>query len=137
MTECSFCKIIAGKLPSNKIYENENVLAFAPLKDTIISKGHMLVIPKKHYENIYDIPKDELHHIIDVVKIISQKLKEKFNAEGINILHASGKVAQQSCFHFHIHLIPRYKGDGLDTWPETGYKEDNFPEVYKEIANLF
>ena len=137
MTECSFCKIIAGKLPSNKIYENENVLAFAPLKDTIISKGHMLVIPKKHYENIYDIPKDELHHIIDVVKIISQKLKEKFNAEGINILHASGKVAQQSCFHFHIHLIPRYKGDGLDTWPETGYKEGNFPDVYTEIANLF
>jgi histidine triad (HIT) family protein len=137
MTECSFCKIIAGKLPSNKIYENEKVLAFAPLKDTIISKGHMLVIPKKHYENIYDIPKDELHHIMDVVKIISQKLKVKFNAEGINILHASGKVAQQSCFHFHIHLIPRYKGDGLDTWPETGYKEGNFPDIYKEIANLF
>jgi len=137
MTECSFCKIIAGKLPSNKIYENENVLVFAPLKDTIISKGHMLVIPKKHYENIYDIPKEELHHIMDVVKIISQKLKSEFSAEGINILHASGKVAQQSCFHFHIHLIPRYKDDGLDTWPETGYKEGNFPEVYNEIANLF
>ena len=137
MTECSFCKIIAGKLPSNKIYENENVLVFAPLKDTIISKGHMLVIPKKHYADIYDIPKEELHHIINTVKTIAQKLKEKFNAEGINILHASGKVAQQSCFHFHIHLIPRYKDDGLDTWPETGYKEGNFPEVYKEIANLF
>jgi histidine triad (HIT) family protein len=137
MTECSFCKIIAGKLPSNKIYENENVLAFAPLKDRIIAKGHMLVIPKKHYADIYDIPKEELHCIIDAVKIISQKLKEKYNAEGINILYASGKVAQQSCFHFHIHLIPRYKDDGLDTWPETGYKEGNFPEVYKDIANLF
>lgn len=137
MTECSFCKIIAGKLPSTKIYENENVLAFAPLKEHVIAKGHMLVIPKKHYVDIYDIPKEELHHIIDAVKIISQKLKEKYNAEGINILHASGKVAQQSCFHFHIHLIPRYKNDGLDTWPETGYKEGNFPEVYKEIANLF
>jgi histidine triad (HIT) family protein len=137
MTECNFCKIIAGKLPSHKIYENENVLVFAPLKDTIISKGHMLVIPKKHYADIYDIPKEELHHIIDTVKTISQKLKEKFNAEGINILHASGEVAQQSCFHFHIHLIPRYKNDGLDTWPETGYREGNFPEVYKDIANLF
>ena len=137
MTECNFCKIIEGKLPSTKIYENENVLVFAPLKDGIIAKGHMLVIPKKHYADIYDIPKEELHHIIDAVKTISQKLKEKFNAEGINILHASGKVAQQSCFHFHIHLIPRYKDDGLDTWPETGYKEGNFPDVYKEIANLF
>ena len=137
MTECSFCKIVVGKLPSNKIYENENVLAFAPLKESIVAKGHMLVIPKKHYVDIYDIPKEELHHIIDAVKTISQKLKEKYNAEGINILHASGKVAQQSCFHFHIHLIPRYKDDGLDTWPKTGYKERNFPEAYKEIANLF
>jgi len=135
--ECSFCKIIAGKLPTNKIYENENVLVFAPLKEHIISKGHMLVIPKKHYADIYDIPKAELHHIMDAVKTISQKLKEKFNADGINLLHASDKVAQQSCFHFHIHLIPRYKDDGLDTWPETGYKEDNFPNVYKEIASLF
>jgi len=137
MTEGSFCKIITGKLPSNKIYENEYVLVFAPLKEHIIAKGHMLVIPKKHYADIYDIPKVELYNIMDVVKTISQKLREKFNADGINILHASGKVAQQSCFHFHIHLIPRYKDDGLDTWPETGYKEGNFPEVYKEIANLF
>ncbi|RLI62100.1 MAG: hypothetical protein DRO88_12230 [Promethearchaeia archaeon] len=137
MTECSFCKIISGKLPSNKIYENENVLAFAPLKEHLIAKGHMLVIPKKHYVDIYDIPKEELHHIINAVKTISQKLKEKYNAEGINILHASGKVAQQSCFHFHIHLIPRYKDDGLDIWSKTNYKEENFPEIYKEIANLF
>ncbi len=137
MTECSFCKIIAGKLHSNKIYGNENCLVFAPLKENIIAKGHMLVIPKKHYADIYDIPKVELHRIIDAVKTISQKLKEKYNADGINFFHASGKVAQQSCFHFHIHLIPRYKDDGLDTWPKTGYKEGNFPEVYKEIANLF
>ncbi len=137
MTECSFCKIITGKLPSNKIYENENVLAFAPLKEHIIAKGHMLLIPKKHYVDIYDIPKEELHYLVDAIKTISQKLKEKLNAGGINVLHASGKVAQQSCFHFHFHLIPRYKDDGLDTWPKTGYKEGNFPDVYKEIANLF
>lgn len=137
MAECIFCKIIEGNLPSNKIYENENVLAFAPLEKTIISKGHLLVIPKKHYVDIYEIRKEELHHIMDAVKTISEKLKEKFNADGINILHASGKVAQQSCFHFHIHLIPRYKGDRLDTWPKTGYKENNFNEVYKEIAKIF
>jgi len=137
MNGCSFCKIIAGKLPSTKIYENEKVLAFAPLKESIIAKGHMLIIPKKHYADFYDIPKEELYQIIDVIKIISQKLKGEYNAEGINILYASGKVAQQSCFHFHIHLIPRYKDDGIDTWPETGYKEKNFREVYREIASLF
>ncbi len=137
MVECEFCNIVADKSPSNKIYEDENILAFAPLKKGIISKGHMLIIPKKHYSNIYDIPKEELYHIMDSIKHISQKLKDKFNAEGINLLHASGKVAQQSKFHFHIHLIPRYRDDGLDAWPKTGYEEDNFPNVYKEIADLF
>ena len=136
MTECSFCKIIAGKLPINKIYENENVLVFAPLEEDIIAKGHMLVIPKKHYIDIYDIPKEELYHIVDAIKNISCKLKKKYNADGINILHASGRVAQQSCPHFHFHLIPRYKDDDLDTWPKTGYQEGNFSEVYKDIADL-
>jgi histidine triad (HIT) family protein len=137
MAECSFCKIIAEKSPSHKIYENENVLAFAPLQEHIIARGHMLVIPKKHYADIYDIPNAELHRLMDTIKIISQKLKEKYNADGVNILHASGKAAQQSCFHFHIHLIPRYHNDGLDLWPNTGYREGNFPDVYKAIARLF
>ena len=137
MSECSFCKIVAERSPSIKIYENKDVLVFAPLKEDIIAKGHMLVVPKKHYTDIYDIPKKELYHLIDAVKTISQKLKERLNVEGINLLHASGRSAQQSCFHFHIHLIPRYKDDGLDMWPRTGYKETNFPEVYKKIADVF
>jgi len=137
MVECKFCGIIVGKFPTNKVYENEHILAFSPLKEHIIAKGHLLLVPKKHYVDVYDIPLEELHHIIDAVKIIAQKLKQQYHAEGINILHASGKVAQQSCFHFHLHLIPRYKDDCLDTWPKTGYTECHFPEVYLEIAKLF
>lgn len=136
MNECSFCKIVKGKLPSINVYEDENVLAFAPLKEHIIAKGHLVVIPKKHYVDIYDISQKNLNNIMKVVKTISQRLREKYNADGINILHASGKVAQQSCFHFHIHLIPRYKNDSLDTWPKTGYKESNFPKVYKDLKKL-
>jgi len=115
------------------VYENENVLAFSPLEEHIIARGHMLIIPKRHYVDIYDIPQKELNNIMEAVKLIAGKLKEDYNADGINILHASGKAAQQSSFHFHIHLIPRYKNDGLDTWPKTGYKEMNFPEEYKKI----
>ncbi len=137
MAECSFCKIVAGKLPTHKVYETKNILAFAPLKEHIIAKGHILIIPKKHYVDIYDISKEELDNIMIAVKAIAQRLKQRYGAEGINILHASGKVAQQSCFHFHIHLIPRYKDDGLDTWPKTGYTESNFPGTYKEIKELF
>lgn len=136
MAECIFCKIVSGKSPSQKIYETKKTLAFAPLKEHIIARGHMLVIPKKHYADIYEIPESELNAVMNSVKIISQKLKEKYRSEGINILHASGKVAQQSCFHFHIHLIPRYKNDGIDTWPNTNYKEDNFLKTYEEMSKI-
>jgi histidine triad (HIT) family protein len=73
---------------------------------------------------------------MSAIKLISRKLKQT-GADGINLLHASGKSAQQSCFHFHFYLIPRYKDDGLDTWPKTDYKESNFPQVYEDIRKLF
>ncbi len=136
MKECSFCQIINGKLPSTKIYENEYVFVFAPLKDTILSKGHMLVVPKKHYENFYDIDEKYLCEIMKCIQFIGKQLKEKFKANGLNILHASGKSGQQSVFHFHIHLVPRYENDGLDTWPNTGYKEDNYPDIYQKIKEV-
>ena len=136
MMECNFCKIVSGILPSYKIYEDKNTLAFAPLKEDIISPRHLVLIPKNHYNDIYDISKEELIHIILATKTIAQKLKERYKAEGINILHASGQAAQQSSFHFHLHLIPRYEDDGLDTWPNTGYKENDFPNIYEEMLNL-
>lgn len=137
MKDCSFCKIIKGELPNNKIYENDHTYVFAPLREDILSKGHMLIIPKKHYETIYDMPKEELGYVVETAKYVAEKLKDKYKAEGINLLHASGKAAQQSAFHFHMHLIPRYGNDGLDTWPNTGYEENNYSDVYKEIKKLF
>lgn len=136
MTECSFCKIIGRESPAHIVFEDDDVLAFAPLEKVISSRGHILVIPKKHFADIYDIPQFELHKLMDRVKIIAEKLKKRFDATGINILHASGRSAQQSCFHFHMHLLPRYENDGLDTWPSTGYKEKEFPQVYGKIAKI-
>lgn len=137
MKECIFCKIIAGKAPAHIIYENKNILAFAPLRQDILARGHMLIIPKNHYKDIYDIPQKELSHITKGVKLISKKLKKKCQATGINILHASGKSAQQSCFHFHLHLIPRCKNDDLNIWPKTNYTETKFPEVYQKLKTVF
>jgi len=130
---CIFCEIVRGKLPSYKIYEDKYVLAFAPKKEDIITQGHMLIIPKKHFESIYDIPQKEMDHVMRAVKLIARKLRDKHKFEGINILHASGEVAQQSVPHFHLHLAPRKRNDGLDTWPKTGYKEKDFPGIYKKI----
>jgi histidine triad (HIT) family protein len=129
---CIFCKIINGEIPANKIYEDEKVLAFLDINP--ISKGHTLIIPKTHFENIFDIEEEDLKEIINACKKISILLKENLNADGVNILHASGKDAQQSVFHFHLHVVPRYKEDNLDTWPKSSYKELNFEEVLKEIT---
>jgi len=134
MKDCTFCKKIKGELPSIKLFENKYVVAFAPLKKVIIGKGHMLVVPKKHFEDIYDIDKFYLSELFKAVKQIAIKLKKEIGADGINILHASGKSGQQSVFHFHLHLIPRFKDDKLNVWPKTGYKETNFPDCYKEFC---
>jgi histidine triad (HIT) family protein len=136
MDDCVFCKIVEGQVPSGRVYEDEHVAAFAPLEKDLLSKGHLLVVPKKHFENLYDITLDELTFIMRAVKLISKKLKESYGAEGVNLLHASGKAAQQSVFHFHLHLVPRYKDDGLDVWPKTGYVEKEAAEAYKNIKEL-
>ena len=119
--ECAFRKIVQGELPSDKLYEDDAVLAFTPKEQ--VSRGHLLVIPKDHYENIFDISNDCLTKIVHVVKNLSFKLKEELDATGINLLHASGKDAQQSVFHFHFHLVPRYPNDGLDLWIRSGIEK--------------
>ena len=82
------------------------------------SMGHTLIIPKKHYENIYDVPGRELERVIMVAKKLARAYREVLGAEGVNILHASGEVAQQSVFHFHIYLVPRYSNVRLNLWYE-------------------
>ena len=130
INDCIFCKIIASK-EAFKIYEDEKTVCLLDLNP--IARGHSLIIPKKHFKNIFDIDDDYLKDIIITTKKISKLLKEKLNANGINILHASGKSAQQSVFHFHLHLVPRYKNDKLDTWPKSDYKEKSLKEIHQKI----
>ncbi len=121
MKECIFCKIVNGEVLANKIYESDKVLAFLDVKP--VSKGHTLIITKKHYKDVYDAPENDLREVIAASKKISIAMEKGLNADGVNILHASRKEAQQSVFHFHVHIVPRYKDDGLDMWIKGGYKE--------------
>lgn len=114
MENCIFCKIINKEAPAKIVFENDEILALVPKGE--ISKGHTLVIPKKHFENIFDIDKTTLQKLIATSKDLSEQLAKENNATGINLLHASGKDAQQSVFHFHLHIVPRYENDGLDLW---------------------
>jgi histidine triad (HIT) family protein len=108
MDDCIFCKIVRGEIPCYSVYENNFVKAFLDINPW--TRGHTLVIPKKHYENIFDITEDELKEIISVVKKISVAYKKIFNCD-INLIQSNGKNAQQEVFHFHMHIIPRYKQD--------------------------
>lgn len=129
--ECAFCKIYNQKLPAKIIYQNNILSCF--LRRNMEVYGHLLVIPNKHFENIFDIPEEELTHIIKFTKKISLHLKECLGATGINILHASGKSAQQSVPHFHIHIFPRFDNDSLDTWPKLEKKEYDKDEILTKI----
>ena len=114
MEDCIFCKIINHELPTTIVFEDDVSMVIEPLDP--ISKGHVLVIPKKHTVNMLDVDDEILSHLIIVAKNIGKELLEKNNAQAMNLLHAAGKEAQQSVFHLHLHVVPRYKDDGLDLW---------------------
>jgi histidine triad (HIT) family protein len=116
MRNCIFCKIIKGKEPARIIYKDKDVICFLP--KTIQVYGHTLIVPKKHYKNLYDIPEKLLSKLIITAKKLTLAYRKKIGATGANLLHASGKDGQQSVFYFHFHLFPRFKNDKLDTWPK-------------------
>ena len=96
------------------MYEDDRVIAFVPIHPVVV--GHTLVMPKSHHENLVDIPVELLTGIMAVAKSIAMDVLAKNSATGINLLHATGKDAQPSVFHFHLHVVPRYPKDGLDLW---------------------
>ena len=104
MEDCIFCKIVKGEIPCFKIFENESVLAFLDISND--TEGHTLVIPKNHCENLLDCCENDLFEVIKAVKLISNHYKN-LGYEGINIQNNNGKIAGQSVFHLHFHIIPR------------------------------
>ncbi len=105
--DCMFCKIAAGEIPSRKIYEDSDLIAIMDLNPT--SKGHSLIIPKEHCTNIYDIDEDIAAKVMKTAKKLATKMTVALNCDGFNLLQNNGETAGQTMFHFHMHLIPRYK----------------------------
>jgi len=114
MKNCVFCKIINKEIKSNIVYEDESIIAFLDINP--VSEKHTLIVPKKHYENIYDIPEELLSKLTKVAKKLAIEYKQKYNITNLNLLNANGKNAQQSVFHYHLHLVPRKEKDGLNLW---------------------
>ena len=104
MSECVFCKIARKEAPASIVYEDEQVVAF--LSSRPVNVGHTLVIPKKHYGNIYDIPEEEAGYLFKIVKKIAHAVKDATGTEGIRIVQNNGEAAGQVVFHLHVHIIP-------------------------------
>ncbi len=131
--ECIFCKIIDGQIPSFKVYENNSVLAFLDIFP--LSKGHTVVIPKKHYYNFLDMPEEDMGDFFMELKKISSLIKEKLKIDGFNLVQNNFPAAGQVISHFHFHIIPRMKGDGpLKMIPgKVQAKEDDLRKIIKKM----
>lgn len=122
MSECIFCKIINNDIPSRKIYEDENIIAFLDL--TQVTLGHTLVLPKKHVSDIFEYDEELAGTVFSQIPKIARAIKQSDSAiTGMNIINNNGPVAYQSVFHSHIHLIPRYT------------KNDDFSMVFGDNSN--
>jgi len=112
---CIFCEIVKGRIPTRIIHHDEHVIAFLP--KCLNVKGHTLVAPVRHWDTLFSMPEQDAAQLMRGIKKVATLLKERLGADGMNILHASGKTAQQSVMHLHFHLFPRFRNDGVDAWP--------------------
>ena len=130
--DCIFCKIVEGKIPSAKLYEDSIVLAFLDIMPA--NRGHSLVIPKKHYETLLDIPEAELKKLIAELYKLTKAVVKATNAEGFNVFMNNKKVAGQVVPHAHFHIVPRFSNDGLEfKWPSKKYANGEIEALKEEI----
>ena len=135
MEDCIFCKIIDGKIPSAKVYEDDKVISFLDIMPA--NKGHCLVVTKKHYETLLDIPNEDLANLIKTTKRVAKALSLSIGNGSYNVVMNNGKVAGQLVAHAHIHIIPRFKGDHLRlTWSHKKYIDKEMQRVQEMIKKF-
>jgi histidine triad (HIT) family protein len=139
MSDCIFCKIVNGEIPSAKVFENEHVLAFLDISQ--VTEGHTLVIPKVHKENVFELTPEIARNLFEVVPEIANAVKKAFNPAGMNLINNNGEEAGQTVFHYHMHIIPRYgKGDGFGAvWKNNAskYTPEDLKKIAENIRNHF
>ena len=129
--DCIFCKIAKKEIPANIIYEDEYVLAFLDINP--LHDGHTLIIPKKHYSDFCELPKQELHALMEALQKVIKAVRQAVNADGINVGLNIGRAAGQLVFHAHFHVIPRYADDGFTHWKRVSEKKPDFDLTAEKI----
>ena len=135
MEDCIFCKIVAGKIPAAKIYEDEKILSFLDIMPA--NKGHCLVAPKKHAENLIEVSDEDLTALIKTTKKIARALSLSFGNGSYNLVMNNGKEAGQVVNHAHMHLIPRFQKDRLRIkWSHLKYEGDEIKDYAEKIKKF-
>lgn len=135
VSDCIFCKIVAGDIPASKVYEDDHFLAFLDISQ--VTPGHTLVIPKKHARNLLEMTPDETADLFNVVSTVTKKVESATQPQGMNIISNMEEIAGQSVFHTHVHILPRYsqeddlKIDFIAHEPDF----DHLAQLAKEISN--
>ena len=132
MENCVFCKIVTGEIPSQKVYEDSETIAFLDINP--VNPGHTLVIPKSHFDNIEEVPETVLCNVIMTVKKVGNALKKGLGIKGYNLQVNNDPIAGRIIPHIHVHIIPRREDDGLKLWPQGVYKEGESRQVADQIA---
>lgn len=135
--DCIFCKIANGEIPSSTIYEDNLFRVILDLSPA--TKGHALILPKKHMANIFEMDEETAEKVFVLASRIAKAMKEALNCDGLNIVQNNGEIAGQTVFHFHMHIIPRYNDDGQQiNWvPKTSEaaERDMIAEQIKNVLN--
>lgn len=127
---CIFCKLANGEIPTNSIYEDEDFKVI--LDASPATKGHSLIIPKEHYKDIYEIDEELAGKAFKLAKKLTISMTDKLGCDGFNIIQNNKEVAGQTVFHFHMHLIPRYKeGESILTWGHEEFTTEEMEDICK------
>src|SRR3712207_1368082 len=130
--DCIFCKIVAGELPAEKVDEDDHTVAFMDLNPW--TRGHALVIPRRHSRNLFEIEDEDLDRTMEAVRRLALTVRERLGCDGVNVLNSAEPAAWQTVFHFHVHVIPRYEGDPLRLpGSPMDVSQDELAEVAGEI----
>ena len=130
--DCVFCKIVAKQIPATVVHEDAHVLAFMDIGQ--VNPGHVLVAVRKHAENIYALEDAQAGELMKAAARIARGIRDAFNPEGLSVYQANGKAAGQTVFHLHVHLVPRYAGDGMElTWPVKNPPREKLAEYAEKI----
>jgi len=130
--DCIFCKIVAGELPGQIVDEDERTIAFMDIAPA--TRGHLLVIPRTHARNLLEISPEDLGAVIATAQRMAQRVSERLEPAGINLINSCGSAAWQTVFHFHVHVIPRYQDDPLKLpWVPAQGDSDEIAAVAREL----